>query len=356
MKTRDLILPLLLALPTSTWASEEEQQQPRGLPAEVVLLKTQPLTPVLQAVGNLQANESVIIRPEQSGQIRKILFLEGQAVKAGELMFQLDTALYDAALTQSKARVNLSQQEYQRAQSLLQRKVGSQNDRDAALAQLRVDEAEASLAQTRIDKMNLRAPFAGITGLRQVSPGDYVSTGQDLVELIDTSSLKLDFRIPEIYLPAVAPGQKVSVAVDAFPGRIFSGEIYALAPSSDARAHNLELRARIDNSDDMLRPGLFARIELHGNADDQALLVPEQAVMLQEGAFSLMRVNSENMVEIVPVTLGQRRPGKVQILSGAAAGDTIVTAGHLKLFPGMPVTPVFVDGSSDAARPEDAAQ
>ncbi|MCP8688181.1 efflux RND transporter periplasmic adaptor subunit [Marinobacterium sedimentorum] len=356
MKTRDLILPLLLALPSSAWASEEGQQQPRGLPAEVVLLKPQPLTPVIQAVGNLQANESVIIRPEQSGQIRKILFLEGQAVKAGELMFQLDTALYDAALTQSKARVSLSQQEYSRAQSLLQRKVGSQNDRDAAMAQLRVDEAEVTLARTRIEKMNIRAPFAGITGLRQVSPGDYVSTGQDLVELIDNSSLKVDFRIPEIYLATVAPGQPVTVEVDAFPGQRFAGEIYALAPSSDARAHNLELRARIPNTDGTLRPGLFARVELQGETQAQALLVPEQAILLQEGAFSLMRVNSQGMVEIVPVTLGQRRPGKVQILSGASAGDTIVTAGHLKLFPGMPVTPVFVDGSSDAARPQEPVQ
>lgn len=351
MKARDLILPLLLALPplsATTWADEETPQKPGGLPAEVIMLKAQPLTPKIEAVGNLQANESVVIRPEQSGQIRKILFIEGQDVEADALLFQLDTALYNAALTQARARVNLSQQEYQRAQSLLQRKVGSQNDRDAALAQLRVDEAEASLAQTRIDKMNIRAPFAGTTGLRRVSPGDYVSTGQDLVDLIDTRSLKLDFRIPEIYLPAVAPGQQVSVAVDAFPGRIFTGEVYALSPSADPRAHNLELRARIDNSDGMLRPGLFARVELQGSSEANALLVPEQAIILQEGAFSLMRVSSENTVEIVPVTLGQRRPGQVQILSGAAPGDTIVTAGHLKLFPGMPVTPVFVDGSTDA--------
>ncbi len=347
MKARDLILPLLLALPPATWASEEEQQ-PRGLPAEVIRLQPEPLTPAIDAVGNLKANESVLIRPEQSGQIRSILFEEGQHVEAGTVLFQLDTALYDAALAQSRARVNLSQQEYQRAQRLLQRKVGSENDRDAALAQLRVNQAEASLAQTRIDKMSIRAPFAGTTGLRQVSPGDYVSTGQDLVELIDTRSLKLDFRIPEIYLPAVAPGQPVSVRVDAFPGRIFRGEIYALSPSSDARAHNLELRARISNSDGALRPGLFARIKLQGSTDDQALLVPEQAVLLQEGSFSLMKVGNGNTVEIVPVTLGQRRPGKVQILEGASAGDIIVTAGHLKLFPGMPVTPVFVDGSSDA--------
>ncbi|UTW12527.1 efflux RND transporter periplasmic adaptor subunit [Marinobacterium rhizophilum] len=354
MKARDLILPLLLALPTAGWGSEDEQQ-PQGLPAEVIRLQTEPLTPSISAVGNLQANESVLIRPEQSGQIRNILFEEGQPVAAGAVLFQLDTALYRAALAQAKARVNLSQQEYQRAQSLLQRKVGSQNDRDAALAQLQVDEAEASLAQTRIDKMSIRAPFAGIAGLRRVSPGDYVSTGQDLVELIDTRNLKLDFRIPEIYLPAVAPGQPVSVQVDAFPGRVFQGEIYALSPSSDSRAHNLVLRARINNSDGTLRPGLFARIELQGATDDQALLVPEQAVMLQEGGVSLMRVSAENTVEIVPVTLGQRRPGKVQILAGASAGDTIVTAGHLKLFPGMPVTPVFVDGSSDAPA-QDAPQ
>lgn len=347
------LLLLLLALPGGAHASDEAPP-PRGLPAEVIHLKPQTLTPSIRAVGNLQANEHVIIRPEQSGQIRQVLFDEGQAVKAGDMLFALDTALYDAALSQSEARVNLSKQEYRRAESLLQRKVGSQNDRDAALAQLRVDEAEATLARTRIEKMHIRAPFAGITGLRQVSPGDYVSTGQDLVELIDNSSLKVDFRIPEIYLPALTPGQQVAVEVDAFPGQRFPGEIYAMAPSADARAHNLELRARIPNTDGALRPGLFARVELQGETQTQALLVPEQAIILQDGAFSLMRVSSENTVEIVPVELGQRRPGQVQILSGAAAGDIIVTAGHLKLFPGMPVTPVFVDGSNDVGTREPA--
>ncbi len=350
-----LVLTILsISARASEDAGEGARQPPRGLPAEVIHLRPQPLTPSIMAVGNLQASERVIIRPEQSGQIRTIQFTEGQRVSAGDLLFQLDSSLYDAALAQSEARVNLSTQEYQRAQSLLQRKVGSQNDRDAALAQLRVNEAEVSLARTRIDKMNIRAPFAGTTGLRHVSPGDYVSTGQDLVELIDSSSIKVDFRIPEIYLPAISPGQAVTVRVDAFPGRRFQGQIYAISPSADARAHNLELRARIPNTDGVLRPGLFAQVELQGATEALALLVPEQAVIPQDGAFSVMRVGAENVVEIVPVELGQRRPGEVQILSGLVAGDIIVTAGHLKLFPGMPVTPVFVDGSNDIGAQETA--
>ncbi|MFC6669038.1 efflux RND transporter periplasmic adaptor subunit [Marinobacterium aestuariivivens] len=352
MKPKHLILPLLLMLPTlplSALADEQPQDKPRGLPAEVIHLRPAPLTPTIEAVGNLEANERVMIRPEQAGQIRDIRFEEGQSVKRGELLFELEASTYEAALQQSQARVNLSLLEYRRAESLLQRKVGSQNDRDTALAQLRVDEAEVSLAQTRLAKMSIRAPFDGVAGLRMVSPGDYVSVGQDLVELIDSASMKVDFRIPEIYLPAVAPGQHINVQVDAYPGRRFAGEVYAISPSADARAHNFELRARIPNPDGVLRPGLFAHIELAGETDNAALLIPEQAVIPQNGQAAVMRVDDQNSIEVVSVELGQRRPGQVQVVSGLAAGDVIVTAGQLKLHPGMPVTPIFVDGSNSTA-------
>lgn len=349
MNRQSLSLILLLA---ALWlpAQAEDGGQAPGLPAEVVMVSTQALTPAIAAVGTLEANEHIQLRPEQAGRILRILFSEGRRVAAGEVLFELDASTYEAQLKQAEAQLQLSRQVYHRAQSLLSRKVGSETERDNALAQMRVNEAQRELARTLLEKMTIRAPFDGQTGLRQVSPGDYISVGQDLVALIDTRSMKVDFRIPEIYLPQVRPGLPVEVRVDAYPGRVFSGEVYAVAPGADPSSHSLRLRARIPNPDDALRPGLFAEIELRASQGVQALFVPEQAIIARDDGFSVMRVDAKKRIEQVKVELGQRRPGEVQVLAGLADGDLVVTAGQIKLQPGMPVTPVRVD--SDPYRSE----
>jgi len=325
---------------------------PQGLPAEVVHVASQTLDKRISVVGNLRANESLKLSPEQSGRIEKILFQEGQQVKSGTPLFQLDKAIYAAELRQAQARVKLSQIAYDRAKHLLAKRVGSEQARDQAFAELQVDQAQLALAQTRLQKMTVKAPFSGITGLRQVSPGDYVNPGQELVELTDISSLKVDFRVPEIYLTTLKPGSRIEVEVDAFPGQRFAGEVYAIAPGSDNRAHNIQVRARINNSDGALRPGLFAKVELIANRNKAALMIPEQAIIPKDGGFFVLRMKEDKTVELAPVTMGQRRPGIVQISDGLNEGDIIVTAGQLKLFPGMPITPIFVDGSQPALEQE----
>ena len=282
------------------------------------------------------------------GRIEKILFDEGQQVKAGAPLFTLDAAIYQAELKEAEARVHLSEIAYQRAASLLKKRVGSEQERDSTLAQLQVDQAKRALAQTRLNKMRVTAPFTGMAGLRKVSPGDYVTAGQDLVKLTDLSKMKVDFRVPEIYLADIAPNQQLDVQLDAFPGKIFTGTVYAIAPSADNRAHNIELRASIPNEEGRLRPGLFAQIRLVLASDNTSILIPEQAIIPNDGGFFVQRVAAGNTIEMVPVKLGQRRPGEVQISSGINAGDVIVTAGQLKLRPGMPVTPIFVDGTAPA--------
>ncbi|WP_245600954.1 efflux RND transporter periplasmic adaptor subunit [Marinobacterium jannaschii] len=318
---------------------------PQGLPAEVVHVQSQTLDKRISVVGNLRANESLKLSAEQSGRIETILFQEGQQVKAGKPLFQLDKAIYAAEMRQAQARVKLSQIAYDRATNLLQKRVGSEQSRDQAFAELEVDRAQLALASTRLEKMTVKAPFSGITGLRLVSPGDYVNPGQELVELTDISSLKVDFRVPEIYLQTLKPGSQIEVEIDAFPGQRFQGEVYAIAPGSDSRAHNIQVRARIKNTDGALRPGLFAKVELIASRDKTALMIPEQAIIPQDSGFFVLRMKEDKTVEMAPVVLGQRRPGIVQISSGLNPGDVIVTAGQLKLFPGMPITPIYVDGS-----------
>jgi len=342
-----LALTLLTGLLSSPLALAADGP-PRGLPAEVITAKATTLDTQITAVGSLRANESILLRPEQSGRIEKILFDEGQQVKAGAPLFTLDAAIYQAELKEAEARVHLSEIAYQRAASLLKKRVGSEQERDSTLAQLQVDQAKRALAQTRLNKMRVTAPFTGMAGLRKVSPGDYVTAGQDLVKLTDLSKMKVDFRVPEIYLADIAPNQQLDVQLDAFPGKIFTGTVYAIAPSADNRAHNIELRASIPNEEGRLRPGLFAQIRLVLASDNTSILIPEQAIIPNDGGFFVQRVAAGNTIEMVPVKLGQRRPGEVQISSGINAGDVIVTAGQLKLRPGMPVTPIFVDGTAPA--------
>ncbi|KAA0875907.1 efflux RND transporter periplasmic adaptor subunit [Nitrincola tapanii] len=338
------LLTLILATAWSLPASSAEA--PRGLPAEVHRVEASHLDSVLSAVGRLRANESIILRAEISGRIEQILFREGEKVNQGQELIRLDSASYEAELAQAQAQVNLSRAEYQRAADLLERRVGSQNDRDTKLAQLRVHEAQMELARTRLDKTRLRAPFEGVIGLRQVSPGDFISSGQDLVEVTDFSQMKADFSVPERFLSQLAVGQNLLIEVDALPGERFQGEIYAIAPSSSARSHNIQIRARIPNPDGRLRPGLFANIRIIIGENPQALMIPEQAIVPLDNQFYVMRMNEQNQVNMVPVTLGERRFGEVEIRSGIQAGDVIVTAGQIKLRPGMPITPIFPQSHS----------
>ncbi|WP_409522666.1 efflux RND transporter periplasmic adaptor subunit [Nitrincola sp. MINF-07-Sa-05] len=323
----------LLTLPVTSFA--------QGLPAEVIQVEATRLQHTIQVVGTLRANESVIIRPEISGRVHRILFDEGQPISAGEALVQLDASAFEAELTQNQARANLSRIEYERAANLLERNVGSENERDSKLAQLRINESDVELARTRLAKTTIRAPFDGVTGLRMIGPGDFVNAGQDLVELTDFSEMKLDFSIPERNMADVRTGQRISVEVDALPGQRFEGEIYAIAPSASAGSHNLHVRARVPNPDLLLRPGLFARIEILIGEDEQALMIPEEAIIPQNREFFVMLMGDENQVSLVPVTLGTRQFGQVQISSGLNAGDVIITSGHIKLRPGMPITPLF---------------
>ncbi len=344
------LLALCFASLLSTLPVWAEEGKPSGLPAEVMRVQPSLLEQSLTAVGVLQANESVMIRPEQSGRISEILFKEGEQVSADSPLFKLDSALYDASLAQAQARARLSQLEYERAASLLEKRVGSRTERDTKLAQLRVDEAEVALARTRLDKMTVRAPFSGTTGLRLVSPGDYVAVGQNLVELTDTSSLKVEFSIPERHLQLLRSGQSISLTIDALGKQNFQGTVYAISPSADPGSHNISVRARVPNPEGLMRPGLFARINIITSRNEQALIVPEQALILQGKQTLIMQVNEANQVEMVPVTTGSRRYGEVQILSGLKPGAVVVTAGHLKLHPGMPVTPIFPQTESNEGK------
>ncbi|MBB1486633.1 efflux RND transporter periplasmic adaptor subunit [Oceanospirillum sediminis] len=328
---------LMLSSGTIALAAEKPQMPP--MPVEAQIVQPEDLVRKIELVGSLSANESVMISPEVSGRIAQIHFAEGQSVKAGDLLFSMDSSVQRAELKQAQARQGLSQQEYKRASELLSTNAGSVNTRDNNLAQLRIDQAGVDLAKERLAKMTLSAPFDGIVGLREVSDGEYVTPGQGLVSLVSVNPIRLEFRVPEIYLSGISLNQSVNVKFDALPGETVTGKVFAISPEVDLNGRNVKVLATLPNENGRLRPGLFARVSLQLETIKDALMVKEEALVPQ-GNAQLIYTLVDGKVNIAPATLGLRERGRVQVVQGVKAGDIVVTAGQMKLRPGAAAAPV----------------
>lgn len=345
-KTLTVILILALLAGAGAWwyyRPEAPTQTGAGgppggfaIPVETALVRSGTITRAIEAVGTLRANEAVVIRPEQAGRIDSIRFEEGQRVKAGTPLVTLDASVYEAELEQARARLNLSQTNSQRINSLRGRGLGTEQELDQVRSELRVAQAAVALAQSRLDKMTVTAPFDGILGLRTVSAGDYVSPGDPLVNLLDLDPIKVDFRVPEVFLPEVKAGQTIEVTVDAFPTETFQGRVYAIDPQVDINGRALVLRALIDNPDTRLQAGLFARVELILERRDGALLIPEIA-LVPRGDQQYVFTVTEGKARLQPVTIGRRQGDQVEITTGLEAQTPVVTAGQLKIRDGASV-------------------
>jgi membrane fusion protein (multidrug efflux system) len=199
-----------------------------------------------------------------------------------------------------------------------------------------VAQATLQSAEARLAKMEIRAPFSGVIGLRQVSVGDYVKDGQDMVNLEAIESLKVDFRVPETFLRRVQVGQSMQLTLDAIPGKTYDGKVLAINPLVDAAGRSIVIRALIKNTNAALRPGMFARVRLLTEDQADSMVVPEQALVPQgEDQFVFKVVDGR--AQRSRVEIGQRRDGKVEILRGLTPTDMVVTAGHLKIRDGTAV-------------------
>lgn len=310
-----------------------------AVPVEAIKVTVETAQRETLAIGTFRSYESVIIRPEVTGRVAELPFREGEKVARGQVMVRLDDSVEKATLAQAEARLNLAKSNFNRAQTLVARDVGTVKALDEARAGLLSAEADITLAKARLEKMNIAAPFDGIAGLRKVSIGTYLSPGTDIVNLEQIDPLKIDFRVPENFLPSVKDGATIAVTVDAFPGRNFAGRIYAIDPLIDQAGRSIVVRARIDNRDDVLRPGLFARVTLTLAVRENAIFVPEQSIIpIGDKAFVYRVVDGK--IANTPVKLGLRRNARVEVLEGLSPGDLVVTAGQLKVQDGRAVTVV----------------
>lgn len=309
---------------------------PGGMPVEIARAEMGPLAGTVRAVGTLRSDESVIVRSEIAGRIVATPFAEGQVVDKDAVLFQIDDDIARAELVEAEAAAKLSRQNEIRARELLAKGAGTARARDEAVARMEMDRARVELARARLSKTRIVAPFSGIVGLRKVSAGDYVAPGQDLINLESIDTIKLDFRIPERHLGALAVGQKVVAEIDAFPDRPFEGQVQAIDPQIDPAGRSIAIRATLPNSARALRPGLFARVTLTVQERAQAVTVPEQAIMPRGESFFVFKVQGGKAV-LAPVEIGRRVAGRVEIVKGLAAGDEVISAGQIKVQDGVPV-------------------
>lgn len=302
-----------------------------AVPVEVVLLKRSQVQEDVQAVGSLRSNESVVLRPEVAGRIAQIGFRDGQAVRKGQVLVALDATLNEAEVAKARAELQLAASNQKRTADLASKAFVSGAAQEQADSSVQVLEANLKLAEARLAKMRILAPFDGVVGIRNVSIGDYVKDGADLVNIEDVQTLKADFRLPERLLTLVKPGQQVEIVADALPNERFGGVVDAINPRIDASGRSLEMRARLANRGGLLRPGMFARVRVIVGSRDNALLVPEEAIVPSGEDFYVFKVVGGNdggaTAQRVKVRTGVRRDAKVEIVEGLAEGDRVVTAG-----------------------------
>jgi membrane fusion protein (multidrug efflux system) len=251
-------------------------------------------------------------------------------------MVQFEDQLQQAQLSQAKAELSIAEANHKRNQELVTQNFISKRSLDESGAALEVSRAKLALADATLQRLKVLAPFDGITGLKQVNVGDYLKDGADMVNVEDMDAVLLDFRLPERFQAKIRAGQKAQLTVDALPGRPFSAIVQAVDPLIEANGRSVGVRGCIDNRQQQLRPGMFARVNAVFGSRENAMVVPEEAIIPQGGRTFVVKVvageKPDTLVsERVAVKVGLRQPGKVEILEGLAPGDTVVTAGHQRL-------------------------
>lgn len=317
-------------------ASAAASAAARPVMVEVARVEVTKLADDTQAVGSLRSRQGVMLRPEVSGRITQLNFRDGERVRKGQLLVQFDDQLPQAQVKQSQAERAIALANHKRNQELLAQNFISQRTVDESAANLEVAQAKLALAEATAARLRIVAPFNGVAGIRGVNVGDYLKDGADIVNIEDIDTVYVDFRLPERFQTRIKKGQRAAVELDALPGRRFDAVIEAIDPLIDANGRSIGVRGSIDNRELQLRPGMFARVTAVFGVREQALVVPEEAIVPQGGRQFVIRLvpgsgKDSQASQRVEVQVGIRRPGRVEILDGLKPGDVVVTAGQQRL-------------------------
>ena len=310
---------------------------PPVTPVDYMVVASQGLDNTLQTTGSLVANELVQIQPERSGRLTRIHFKEGTLTQQNALLAELDRQELEAQLSKLKVNEAFAERELKRAKDLLAIDGITQEEYDRIGLSLDQTRADIRVTQVSIEKTRIRAPFSGRLGLRQLSEGAYVNTGDVLVSLQQTNPIKLEFDVPERYSRDLRIGQKVQFTIEGLRQN-FIAEVYALSNQVNAGTRTLTVRARCSNPNNILQPGNFAKVRLTTTQNQKVILVPTDAVIpVLNGQQVLVIRGGKAKAQIVETA--QRLENYMAVVGGLAPGDTIILSGLLALRDGMDVIP-----------------
>jgi membrane fusion protein (multidrug efflux system) len=300
-----------------------------------IVVKPEDFSNNLALSGSIEANEQVQITTEVPGIAEKILFTEGGKVSQGQVLVKINDIELRAQANQYQTRQKLASENERRAKLLLQKEAISQEEYDIASADFKTAQAQTQLINAQIAKTSIRAPFSGTIGLRNISPGTYVTPQTLITTLVNSSKVKITFSVPEKYASQMKQGTKVQFTV-AGDTKKYTATVYALEPAVEVATRTLRVRALADNTDGKLLPGTFADVILPLDKTANAFLVPTEAIVpVQDGKKVFVSKNGK--AAEVKVTTGTRTEADVVVLEGLTAGDTVITTGVLTLKPDAPV-------------------
>src|SRR6267378_3831799 len=321
---------------------------PMGMPVEVVVARTDTVRDEISATGQIEAVQSIDLRPEVDGRVVEILIREGQEVDQGTPLFKVDDAQLRAQVAQLEAQRDLAQQALARAKDLAQQNASSTADLEKAEAEARSAQAQYDLQRIRLERTTVRAPFAGVVGQRYVSLGDYVTNTTKLASLHTVNPQRAAFQLPERLDRCLSLGQAFTLRVAAIAGRDFIGQVDFVDPIVQLPGRTILVKARVPNPARLLQPGMFIEARLVTAVRPNAVVIPEDAVVPAEGTNAAWVV-VDGKADRRKVSLGVRTPGFVEVLDGVRAGEQVVTGGLELLAPGAPVTPRVVERKPAAA-------
>lgn len=314
-------------------APEVQRQGARAVPVDAALVKSGRLIDSITVVGSARANESVTITTEVAGRVAEIRFREGDSVPRGAVLVRLDAAEILADRAEAEAMLIRARQLYERGVKLREARAVTVQRTEELAQELAAAEAVVAQIDARLDNYELKAPFPGRLGLRQISPGALVTPGDAIVTLDDISVIKLDFDVPETALAQIHPGLVVQARSAAYPDAVLEGTISTIDSRIDPATRAVTVRAELANPEGLLRPGMFLTVDVVFGETTDAVLIPEEAVMVvDDRAFVFAVVDGK--AERRGVRLGRRRPGEVEVVDGLAPGERIIVGGVQKVQPG----------------------
>ena len=326
---------------------------PPAMPVEAATARADTVVDAILATGQIEAMQSIELRPDIEGRLVQILVREGSPVGRGTALFKIDDAELKAQVAQIEAERDLARQSLARTRDLLTQKASSQAELERAEATMRSNEAQLELLKVRLGRTVVRAPFAGVMGQRFVSLGDYVTTSTRLAALQTVSPQRAAFQVPERYAEQLQAGQNVSFRVAALPGREFSGTVDFVDPIVQLPGRTIMVKARVPNPRRQLQSGMFIEARLATAVRPNAVVIPEDAVLPLQGS-NFVWVVADGKATRRQVELGVRTPGFVEVKSGVENAEQVVVGGQERLGEGAPVQATLVQRRPVGGREETA--